>query len=207
MVYSISLCTTKISILLLVLRIFLSVQRDVWWWLTQSLIVLNTIFYIIFFLVPIFLCSPRSKIWNPTEPGRCLNIDDLYIASATFNMVSDISMLSVPIYLIWNLQMSVRRKIGVSLIFGTGGLSVLPPHPPLFLPLFPLPSHLASRLTNEPHIRACISSMIRLYECVVLTRTDDYTYRKMRSVMWTFVFPLFHTLSPTAKSPFTAWPN
>lgn len=140
MVYSISLCTTKISILLLILRIFLSVQRNLWWWLTQSLIVLNTIFYVIFFFIPIFLCSPRSKIWNPAVPGRCLNIDDLYIASAAFNMISDISMLSVPIYLIWNLQMSVRRKIGVSLIFGTGGLSVPHPHPFLSLPLFQLPS-------------------------------------------------------------------
>lgn len=38
--------------------------------------------------------------------------------------------------------------------------------------------------------------MIRLYECVVLTRTDDYAYRKMRSVMWTCVLPLFPYLAP-----------
>lgn len=34
--------------------------------------------------------------------------------------------------------------------------------------------------------RACISSILRLYECVELTRTDDYTYRKMRGAMWAF---------------------
>lgn len=39
-------------------------------------------------------------------------------------MISDIAMLSVPVYLIWNLQMSVQRKIGVSSVFATGGLSV-----------------------------------------------------------------------------------
>ena len=108
--------------MLLILRIFLSVQRDALWWLTQGLIAINTIFYIIFFFVPIFLCRPRSKIWNPDEQGHCLKIFDLYIASASFNMISDIAMLSVPVYLIWNLHMSVRRKVGVSLIFGTGGL-------------------------------------------------------------------------------------
>ena len=126
MVYSLSLCTTKISILLLILRIFLSVGRVL---VVARPIPFNTIFYIFFFFIPIFLCTPRSKIWNPTNPGYCLNIDDLYIASAAFNIISDISMLSVPIYLIWNLQMSVRRKIGVSLIFGTGGLLVPNPHP------------------------------------------------------------------------------
>ena len=122
MVYSFSLAFTKISILLLILRIFLSVQRDVFFWLTQGLIAINTIFYIIFFFVPIFLCNPRSKIYNPDEPGKCLRIQALYISSASFNVISDIAMLSVPIYLIWNLQMSVRRKIGISLIFATGGL-------------------------------------------------------------------------------------
>ena len=126
MVYSISLAFTKISILLLVLRIFLSVQRDKFWWLTQFLIVVNSIFYTIFFFVPVFLCFPRAKIWTPDMPGHCLKIEILYLASASFNMISDIAMLSVPIYLIWNLQMSTQRKIGVSLIFGTGALFVKP---------------------------------------------------------------------------------
>lgn len=108
--------------MLLVLRVFCSVKRDVGYWLTQSLIVMNGIFYIIYFFIPIFQCSPRSKIWNPKEAGHCLKIDDLYLASSIFNMFSDTAMLSVPIYLVWNLQMSRRRKIGVSAVFLTGGL-------------------------------------------------------------------------------------
>ena len=112
--------------MLLILRIFCSVQRDAGYWLTQFLIAVNGIFYIFFFFIPIFLCSPRSKIWNPEQAGHCLDINGLYLASAIFNMLSDIAMLSVPIYLIWNLQMSTRRKIGVSVIFLTGGLQVFP---------------------------------------------------------------------------------
>lgn len=123
-IYSLALFFTRLSIFLLILRIFCSVQRDRFWWLTQVLIGVNAIFYIMFFFIPIFLCSPRSKIWNPEESGHCLKIDDLYLASGIFNVLSDIAMLSVPIYLIWNLQMSFRRKLGVSAIFGTGALSV-----------------------------------------------------------------------------------
>ena len=111
--------------MLLVLRVFCSVKRDVGYWLTQSLIVVNGVFYIIYFFIPIFLCFPRTKIWNPEEAGHCLDVNVLYAASSSFNMVSDIAMLSVPVYTIWKLQMSKRRKIGISAIFLTGGLSVL----------------------------------------------------------------------------------
>lgn len=124
-VYSLALFFTKFSIMLLILRVFCSVQRDVGYWLTQILMMVNGIFYIIYFFVPIFLCFPRSKIWNPDAAGHCLNIDDLYLASAVFNMLSDIVMPSVPVYLIWNLQMSTRRKLGVSAIFLTGGLACI----------------------------------------------------------------------------------
>ena len=31
-------------------------------------------------------------------------------------------MLSVPMYLVWRLQMSIRRKVGISAIFLAGGL-------------------------------------------------------------------------------------
>ena len=86
-------------------------------------------FYLAFFLISIFQCSPRVKIWKPEEPGRCLDVNALYLASASFNVVSDIAMLSIPIYLIWNLQMSAQRKIGISAIFATGALSVLSPFP------------------------------------------------------------------------------
>lgn len=123
--YSLALFFTKFSIMLLILRVFCSVNRDGFYWLTQFLIAVNGIFYITFFFIPIFLCIPRSKIWFPEEAGHCLDVNDLYLASAIFNVLSDIAMLSVPMYLIWNLQMSTRRKIGVSVIFLTGGLACI----------------------------------------------------------------------------------
>ena len=122
MIYSISLLATKLSLLLLILRVFCTVQRDIFYWLTVSLIILNTLFYTSFFFVPIFQCTPRKKIWNEQTPGRCMNVIGLYYVSAIFNTISDIAMLGVPIYLVWSLQMSIRRKVGISFIFCTGGL-------------------------------------------------------------------------------------
>lgn len=126
MMYSLALFFTKLSLMLLILRVFCSIRRHAGFWLTWILIILNSIFYLSFFLIPIFECQPRQKIWDTSVPGKCLDVNVLYLASAVFNMVSDIAMLSVPIYMIWNLQMSVQRKMGISAIFCTGGLFVNP---------------------------------------------------------------------------------
>lgn len=124
--FSLAILFTKLSIMLLILRVFCSVQRDIGYQLTWLLIVTNSIFYLLFFFIPIFECFPREKIWNKTISGHCLDINVLYLTSTSFNTISDIAMLSVPIYLIWTLQISTQRKIGVSAIFGTGSLLVCP---------------------------------------------------------------------------------
>ena len=128
MAYCISILAIKLSILFLILRIFLSAYRDIFYWVTVLLIAANTIFYSIAFFVAIFSCTPRSKIWNPKGPGHCLNGKVVYIFSASFNATSDICMLTVPIYLVWTLQTSLKRKIGISAIFGSGALFVIPFH-------------------------------------------------------------------------------
>lgn len=122
MVYSISLCATKLSLMLLIRRVFCSTRYDIPYILTVCLMFLNTGFYLCYIIVPAAECSPREKIWTPELPGKCVDVKQLYLASAIFNFLSDIAMLSVPVFLIWRLQMSVRRKIGTIGIFCTGGL-------------------------------------------------------------------------------------
>lgn len=122
MVYSVSLLATKLSIMLLVLRVFCSVHYDIPYFFTVGVMSMNTVFYICYLIIPIVQCKPREKIWTPEIPGKCLNVTKLYLASAIFNFISDILMLSVPVLLIWRLQMSRRRKLGITAIFCTGGL-------------------------------------------------------------------------------------
>ena len=130
MLYSISILSTKLSIMLIIKRIFCASGRrnvstggfNISYYIVWALIVLNTGFYICFIVVPAAACIPREKIWNPEKKGVCVDETKLYIASGAFNLFSDIGMLAVPIYLVWNLQMSIRRKIGISAIFCTGGL-------------------------------------------------------------------------------------
>ena len=88
MCYCISIACVKLSILLLINRIFLSVNRTMFFWLTQFLIWVNSLFYAIAVFLAIFACRPRKKIWNPDLPGKCLDSKSLYITSASFNTAS-----------------------------------------------------------------------------------------------------------------------
>ena len=63
--------------MLLIKRVFCSVQRDVPYWLTVFLIVVNTGFYTAFLIAPAAVCLPRAKIWTPSLPGHCLNVLEL----------------------------------------------------------------------------------------------------------------------------------
>ncbi|KAL8784287.1 MAG: hypothetical protein Q9213_004045 [Squamulea squamosa] len=116
---------TKVSILLLVLRIFCPKKRDPFYWMVQGLNVFNTSFYTVFLFVSIFLCRPHEKAWLPTMSGRCHDIFTLYIASAVFNVVSDLAMYFIPLWKVWHLQIPQGRKLGISAIFATGTLAII----------------------------------------------------------------------------------
>ncbi len=122
LMYSPAVGFTKISIILLVIRIFCPTKRDPFYWALQGLNVLNTIFYTIYFIIPIVECHPRMKIWQPKSPGSCLKIFDLYIISGVFNVCSDIAMYSAPLWKIWHLHMSRGRRLGTMAVFATGGV-------------------------------------------------------------------------------------
>jgi hypothetical protein len=68
----------------------------------------------------IFACSPREKIWHPLIEGKCLDLASILISGAVVNIVSDFSILILPIYSVWQLQLNTARKIGVSSVFATG---------------------------------------------------------------------------------------
>lgn len=111
---------TKLSILLLFLRIFVPGNRNRTYWIIQGVILFNFLFYLANLPVEIWPCVPRSKLWTPTEPGHCINNEEVFVAGGTINVVSDFTILLLPIVEVWRLQMATQRKIGVSAVFATG---------------------------------------------------------------------------------------
>lgn len=124
---------TKLSILLLYLRVFAPSTKSKTYFFIQILIWVNLLFYLASTLVKIFECTPRSKIWHRDTPGTCVNINSLITTASIFNVVSDFLILLLPIACVWRLQMKLTKKLGTSAVFAAGALYV--PYLSLLLPL------------------------------------------------------------------------
>ena len=62
----------------------------------------------------------------------------LFIASSVTNVITDVIMLIIPLFAIWNLHMATQRKVGIAAIFAVGTAYV-------FFYLFSLHTPLSSR--------------------------------------------------------------
>lgn len=80
----------------------------------------NLLFYLTFMISFICACIPREKIWNPSLPGRCIDNSASLLASSAINMVSDITILFLPLTTLWKLQLPLKSKFGVFAIFSIG---------------------------------------------------------------------------------------
>ncbi|CAF9941272.1 MAG: hypothetical protein ALECFALPRED_009049 [Alectoria fallacina] len=116
-IYGPIILITKISILLLYAKLFAPQRRSVTYILIQMLLYFNLLFYTAITVVKIFECTPRSKIWEKTTPGHCINLAVLLYVTGVVNTGSDIAILMLPLTVIWHLQMPTNRKIGVSAAF------------------------------------------------------------------------------------------
>lgn len=67
-------------------------------------------------------CTPHRYNWDKLIPGGgdCVDVKRLNLASACINVVSDVAILILPQQIIWRLQMSTKRRFGVSIIFAAG---------------------------------------------------------------------------------------
>jgi hypothetical protein len=120
-VYGAVQCLLKTAILLEWTRLFVPTGvRNLFWWTCHVTIALNIVFYIICTFIEIFACSPRKKQWNPTLPGKCIDVGVLNIVSATLKFTIDMIILVLPQKVIWGLHMSAQKKVGVAILFAMG---------------------------------------------------------------------------------------
>ncbi|RAK98173.1 uncharacterized protein BO80DRAFT_427661 [Aspergillus ibericus CBS 121593] len=121
-IYGLSICFAKVSLLLQLLEIF-GQGRDFFWWCCYGTIAFNLVFYTICVFVLIFSCDPVSKAWNIFDAGTCMNTRLFNIFAAVVNSISDLVVLILPQIRIWGLQMALRRKVAISTVFLSGVLA------------------------------------------------------------------------------------
>lgn len=115
----------KIAIALALLRITLERAHRMILWGSVGVTIIASL---MFWLVLLLDCHPISYFWeyaDPSKSGTCMSektlVDIAYLYSC-FTIVCDLTLGTLPIFLIWKLQMNYRTKAAVAGILGLGAM-------------------------------------------------------------------------------------
>lgn len=110
---------TKTSVVLLYQRIFATPRFRMLCWVA---IAINCAWTITFTLALTFSCTPVSSNWNASIDSTCVDLKALFTTALATDVTTDFLVLFLPVYKIWQLQMSTERKIIIICMFLLGGL-------------------------------------------------------------------------------------
>lgn len=110
----------KLSILLQYMRVFTPIHSGKTYYAILLAIFANISYTIALVFALIFVCNPRRKAWDPLVPGKCLDVNLVLLVGGVITFVLDFVALVLPMPKLWMLQMGLRRKLGLSLIFAFG---------------------------------------------------------------------------------------
>jgi hypothetical protein len=116
-----TLWATKASVLLLYLRNFEIVQ---WIRITSwVLIVVLFLFYGSNIAIAAIYCIPRhGEAWDSTAFARCASPVTSTVVIGVFAVVADLVIFVMPLPVIFQLQLSRPKKIGLGVVFSVGML-------------------------------------------------------------------------------------
>ncbi|KAI0168536.1 hypothetical protein BJ166DRAFT_259214 [Pestalotiopsis sp. NC0098] len=99
--------------------------RNGFFWASHAVLAMHLTFFLIMIVFVLVNCSPLDKNWNPIIPGKCFNPNPTgtSVAVSVFSLTFDIIIFLLPQRVVWKLQMSRQKKIGVSALFGIGLLA------------------------------------------------------------------------------------
>ncbi|MCJ1308866.1 hypothetical protein MMC25_002521 [Agyrium rufum] len=121
--YLVAVALPKLSILLFLLRVFVSKTERVITYVLMGLIISNCVGS----FVAVFLqCQPFAFAWNKTlEGGHCFNQNAFYRYLSLPNIVTDVVLLALPVNLVYKLHVTRNQKYGLLLVFATGSFGVI----------------------------------------------------------------------------------
>ncbi|CAJ2512966.1 Uu.00g010850.m01.CDS01 [Anthostomella pinea] len=125
--YSVVLALVKIAILLGWCRIFVpDGTRGYFWWGSMAIVGLQGAFGIAAIFLLNFQCTPHQAIWDFTIADKtCIPLNTLQLLSASIHLFSDVAIFILPQKIIWELRMSIQKRLGVAIVFSLGALAVI----------------------------------------------------------------------------------
>ncbi|KAI1207474.1 uncharacterized protein F4807DRAFT_178975 [Annulohypoxylon truncatum] len=125
-IYQLNQLFVKVSILLEWARIFTPDHgRSIFFWASRVLICAAIIGYTGGIVITVVRCVPVVPIWRFYVTPKCLIQKERVDILCIFNISLDTFILILPQWVIWKLQISRKRKLGVSLVFSIGILACI----------------------------------------------------------------------------------
>lgn len=118
--YVVTISLVKVSILTFYIQVFPARSFRIQCWIVMIFCVASAI---AFTIVAIFQCHPLSYVWNKNlHGGKCINFNSATWANAAINIIQDLFIVALPISEVRKLQLGQKKKIGLWIMFGLGGL-------------------------------------------------------------------------------------
>ncbi|KAL8667457.1 MAG: hypothetical protein Q9202_000673 [Teloschistes flavicans] len=117
--YSFALTAAKFSICFFYLRLFVLrwVKNSVY-----TIMAVQTAWMVTFMVLAFAQCQPVQKIWHPEIEGTCVDQRAFVGYISLPNIFVDAALLLIPMPIVWNLQISRRRKFLLAPIFVMGAV-------------------------------------------------------------------------------------
>lgn len=94
--------------------------RNPFWWGCMAVAIVQCVWGLCCIILLNKQCDPHKAIWEFYLPSKCYSLPKVMLASASVQVITDITMVLLPQKVIWSLHMNWQKKLGVSIIFGVG---------------------------------------------------------------------------------------
>lgn len=188
-IWALAVALPKLAILGFYLRFFKSPYERA---ISYVLMFVTVATFVAVGLTATFQCTPVSYQWARTTPGtqgKCIEVTTFYDWMSFPNIVTDVVMLVLPLPMIYRLQLSRRQKIGLAVIFATGGVYVTS-H------FLPLNIHRSLKLAS----RGVITSCFRFANFYNHNAFEDNTWTSVQLLKWTDIEPGIYFLAACMPS-------
>ena len=115
---TLSVSLVKISALDLYVKIFPSKSLHR---IAYTVMLITASYSLSYIITSLSACQPFAYNWDKLiQGGRCIDTSKFYVWQAIISMILDITVVALPMPLVWGLKMRYQKKVYLTIIFGMG---------------------------------------------------------------------------------------
>jgi hypothetical protein len=123
MIWNATVCFSKLSVLLMYTAL-IPVRSMILW--ACGIGAFTVAWNLSNIFASFLICRPLARNWDLTIPGTCGSLSRFYFSMGIINIITDVALLVLPMPYMYQLRMSVRKKVLATTMLSVGIMWVLP---------------------------------------------------------------------------------